>query len=112
MFLEILTKGANTKSDKSKQFRYWKQNKINSQATKKKNNHNKTSSLLVPFGYKLWKLVVKKTYKYRGKQKQLFRTTKANNNCAQKENLWNNTLKKTQARSWKELLKETKTSTK
>uniref|UniRef100_A0A8D8HXK9 (northern house mosquito) hypothetical protein n=1 Tax=Culex pipiens TaxID=7175 RepID=A0A8D8HXK9_CULPI len=93
MFLEILTKGANTKSDKSKSFRYWKQNKINSQATKK-NNHNKTSSLLVPFGYKLWKLVVKKTYKYRGKQKQLFRTTKANNNCAQKENLWNNTLKK------------------
>lgn len=65
MFLEILTQSANTKGVKSKSFRYWNQ-KENSQATQ--NNHYKTSKLWVPFGYKLWKMVVKKTYKYRGKQ--------------------------------------------
>lgn len=67
MFLEILTQSANTKGVKSKSFRYWNQ-KVNSQATQ--NNHYKTSNLSVPFGYKLWKMVVKKTYKYRGKQKK------------------------------------------
>lgn len=61
-----------------------KPKKINSQATQ--NNHYKTSNLSVPFGYKLWKMVVKKTYKYRGKQKKnTFRTSrKAKTNCAQK----------------------------
>lgn len=68
MFLEILTQSANTKGVKRKSFRYWNQ-KINSQATQ--NNHYKTSKLWVPFGYKLWKMVVKKTYKYRGTQQKL-----------------------------------------
>lgn len=84
MFLEILTQSANTKGVKSKSFRYWNQ-KINSQATQ--NNHYKTSKLSVPFGYKLWKMVVKKTYKYRGKQKKtntFWTSRKAKTNCAQK----------------------------
>lgn len=84
MFLEILTQSANTKGVKSKSFRYWNQ-KVNSQATQ--NNHYKTSNLSVPFGYKLWKMVVKKTYKYRGKQKKtntFWTSRKAKKNCAQK----------------------------